>query len=1660
MISCIVILLAAFVGYFSLRPPASSAAWFDGGYGYRQKVTVTNVTGSPLTDMQVSINLDTAALVTANKLQSDCDDVRITDVNGKTLPIWIESGKYGCNTTNTYIWIKVPTLPSSGATLYFYYGNPSASTASNGNETFVFFDDFNGTSLDSTKWSEVNTTNASTTVSGGVAKINGPEADWWSTADTAYYIITKTAFGSSYVAEAGINSIDLAGQHPRFIGLRSGPATNEKVFAMLGDQDETHVTTMYRDTVGGSANYYGENTGSVISTTPYRNSFVVNGDSVTAYHNGPNLQTRTVSGFNLQYIAITDTEAGSTGTNVDWVFVRKYASTQPTSSLGSEETTPDPIMEWRFDEGSGSTAQDSSANNKDGTITGAGRVNQDQCVLGRCVYFDGTNDVITGNSSVANVKAVEFWVKVVSTAGTEQLLDLNGTDYLTSVSGTVTAAGFGTETIYVDGVLGTSLQPDQWHHVAVVSDSSMTASAIKIGQISTNYGQIFADDIKFFNYARSATQVQNSASSALVNSTLTSSGQLSQDLISYWKFDESALNTCGTVNDACDSSGNGNVMSLLGSIYLTGGKFGHTAVFDGTGDYYCTNANDDGACDDDGDFDFTNTDSFTLSAWVYVQSTSADQVLIAKSTGSGNNYYFLELSNTNNDVFRFVISDNDSTDTVSSTTTASLNTWYHLVASYDATQQKIRIFVNGKLESETAATAESTFANTQNFTVGALTTGSNALNGKIDEVRIYKRAFTGADSLALYNYAPGPITHWKFEDKSSTVTDSSGIGYNGTITGSTSILGKSGNGILLDGVDDHVTNASYAQPFIVTTSAWIKPTVTLNGSTTGMRGFVIKNSNNSNANGKGFFLGYFAGQLSWWAAEGAAWHGVSYTTNFNAGTWYHVAGTYDGITFKLYLDGKLVASLADSGYITYDASPLWVGRSFGNSGTQYFAGVVDEVKIYNYDRSESQIIQDMQSLDQSAAFSLVPNPLIYIPLDENQGQVIHNKGLGGSALNGTLGASATVTTDDPTWQPSANCKANSCSYFDGGDHLVLESNASLLSSSTFTISAWVKVTSIGTLQKVFYRRAANNAINFSMYIAADGTVGVGHTNAEAALTSSTQLTANNWYHLVGTWDGTTRKIYINGKLDASGTSATAASTGAMYTEVGRDPIDVANRYYLTGYIDEIKMYPTVLNAQQIMQDFNSGFASNYGTIGNQEASIVGSGAGNSPIASWDFDEKQNNTCQGGVNDVCDKSGNSYHGLFFDAPSWVRGKNGSAVSLDGSNDYIGIGQTFNSSLVRNTPFSISAWIKPKTVSINQSIVSNADMSSPYIGIEFLVTSTGVLRFDLSDTASTLFRVSAPAATITAGSWQHVMVTYDGSGSAAGIKLYKNGKLLSSTIEYNTANTNAVSTTDFQIGSRDGANQLFSGEIDEVKIYNYQRAASQVAYDFNRGGPILHWKMDECQDTTLNDSSGNGNNGTVTIAGSGTTSVGSCGVASTAWGDGATGKFSASLKTDGTDDYASASLDGTTLTSLTVSFWAKPGATQNSQRGLFQWANSLGSASPFILIARESNASNLKFYVDGNYRLTTPTLANDAWGLITLTLNTSNLWSFYLNGELVGTHQDDGTHSNQASASIVYLANGFYSYFNGQFDDFKVYNYALSIDQIKQLYNGSFATYYGP
>ncbi|MFQ6071049.1 MAG: DUF2341 domain-containing protein, partial [Candidatus Aminicenantales bacterium] len=117
------------------------------GWSYRRPITINPQT--PDNDFQVKVELNPCNF-NYSQCQSGGEDVRFTSDSGgnNVLSYWIEN--WNTSGTST-IWVKVA---SAGTTkIYMFYGNPGASSASDADSTFVFFDDFEEGNLN--KWTKV-----------------------------------------------------------------------------------------------------------------------------------------------------------------------------------------------------------------------------------------------------------------------------------------------------------------------------------------------------------------------------------------------------------------------------------------------------------------------------------------------------------------------------------------------------------------------------------------------------------------------------------------------------------------------------------------------------------------------------------------------------------------------------------------------------------------------------------------------------------------------------------------------------------------------------------------------------------------------------------------------------------------------------------------------------------------------------------------------------------------------------------------------------------------------------------------------------------------------------------------------------------------------------------------------------------------------------------------------------------------------------------------------------------------------------------------------------------------------------------------------------------------------------------------------------------------
>jgi hypothetical protein len=150
------IVALGFLSSFSYIHSAMAAPGWLAGWEFRKSHVITSAVGAG-TGYQVKMTVyygsgsDSGQIVYCDgKCKADFGDLRFTGSDGVTLlDYWIEEQ---VDSDHATLWVEVAEDLSSDVTIYMYYGNVSATTMSNGDNTFIFFDNFVGDSLDLSKW--------------------------------------------------------------------------------------------------------------------------------------------------------------------------------------------------------------------------------------------------------------------------------------------------------------------------------------------------------------------------------------------------------------------------------------------------------------------------------------------------------------------------------------------------------------------------------------------------------------------------------------------------------------------------------------------------------------------------------------------------------------------------------------------------------------------------------------------------------------------------------------------------------------------------------------------------------------------------------------------------------------------------------------------------------------------------------------------------------------------------------------------------------------------------------------------------------------------------------------------------------------------------------------------------------------------------------------------------------------------------------------------------------------------------------------------------------------------------------------------------------------------------------------------------------------------
>ncbi|HKD08435.1 MAG TPA: LamG domain-containing protein [Bryobacteraceae bacterium] len=203
---------------------------------------------------------------------------------------------------------------------------------------------------------------------------------------------------------------------------------------------------------------------------------------------------------------------------------------------------------------------------------------------------------------------------------------------------------------------------------------------------------------------------------------------------------------------------------------------------------------------------------------------------------------------------------------------------------------------------------------------------------------------------------------WGFPDGSTlSAKDSTSNGLDGTISNATATAGVIDGGALLNGSNawmDMGVSSALDPVSAFTVEAWFNPAA----SWTLPDGAVVGKIDNAAQNG--YMIWYTASGNLYIFFNGSA----TYVGTFASGSWYHLALTWDGATYTMYVNGSPARTLGSA------VAPHSAGQHFRigeYSGSRLAAGVVDEVRYSNICRSAGWIMTEYANYSSPSSFYTV-----------------------------------------------------------------------------------------------------------------------------------------------------------------------------------------------------------------------------------------------------------------------------------------------------------------------------------------------------------------------------------------------------------------------------------------------------------------------------------------------------------------------------------------------------------------------------------------------------------------------------------------------------------------------------------------------------------------
>jgi len=620
--------------------------------------------------------------------------------------------------------------------------------------------------------------------------------------------------------------------------------------------------------------------------------------------------------------------------------------------------------------------------------------------------------------------------------------------------------------------------------------------------------------------------------------------------------------------------------------------------------------------------------------------------------------------------------------------------------------------------------------------------------------------------------------------------------------------------------------------------------------------------------------------------SGANW--VKTNNVLTIGAWHNITVVYDEtinryIKIKIYIDG--VRSNASNFYLGTlgTGDMLFLGHNAISSATFQFDGNIDEMAIWT-----SSLTQDQVNEIYNLGFANDLTTLPTAPAPANWWREENASWIGGAywEMNDEMGTGLKIRSRN-TWSEAQrvddvpNYFSRYSFLFDGiDDRFATTTNYTELAGETkATFSFWVKPND-DVLSQIVLSTARNSTTpEHSQFMIrlqpSSNSVGIfmnDTLSGQRRYGNFTNIPTGIWQHFivcVDLNDADKAKMFQNGVEASSYTNNLSAVTVFHASPktfwIGQNQYGYSNAF--NGNIDEVAIWAGedlrndigVLHGSCFPEDLN-----NLSTP--QPTTWFRMGENLDWTGLWHLNDVNGSY----INETVASSNMTIANREAEVPVF----NAKSISFDGAlSNFISIGNVLNMADDGSDPFSISFWIKSSSGGGVQRIVGKITSGADGYGI---YQNGNILYMLIGSYLSNCVFNSYNYVFLNNNTWHHIVWTYDGSQSGAGMSLHINGgtNLLGAGIT--NLPINSVSTSaDFLIGANNttgSPTNFYYGELDEVAFFNSALSQTDINTIYNGGeandisalSPVGWWRMGDCGDLfpTIIDKGSGGNDGTMT------------------------------------------------------------------------------------------------------------------------------------------------------------------------------------------------------